>query len=320
MIYSERISDPDLLHAAIRGAHLDPCQLSSGTPPSLLSRVVLPGMCLDLVRLGPAMLFTGQMPKDCYTILFVLACPSPAKAFNFSMDYTAGYVGFWAPGGLLDSSTPEGYVNATLTVPVAAFRSAVAVNWPEIPDPVLASGAGVRVGPVEQAAFRRLLAVVEEAVRFQPESLADAFTLRQLQEELLAVFISALRSGWMNGRSAPAPRAGGRMEKMRQARDFIAAHVREPISLNDLCKKLALSRRGVENLFRDLLGVNPLTYLRHQRLHGVRRDLLGTRPAAGVVKEKALDWGFRHLGRFAGDYQELFGEFPNATLARGKAC
>lgn len=46
---------------------------------------------------------------------------------------------------------------------------------------------------------------------------------------------------------------------------------------------------------------------------------MGARPAVGVGKEKALDWGFRHLGRFAGDHQELFGEIPEATLARGKA-
>ena len=106
------------------------------------------------------------------------------------------------------------------------------------------------------------------------------------------------------------------MKRMQQARDFIADHLHQPLCLDDLCTALHFSRRGVENLFHDLLGVNPLTYLRHQRLHGVRRALMAAEPASGVVKEKALDWGFRHLGRFASDYYEFFGEFPNETLAR----
>ena len=106
-----------------------------------------------------------------------------------------------------------------------------------------------------------------------------------------------------------------RYERLRQARDYIAEHVHEPVFLDELCGALALSERGVEKLFQDLMQVTPSVYLRHLRLHGVRHSLRGTIAGPGAVKETALDWGFCHLGRFAGQYRRLFGELPSDTLA-----
>jgi AraC family ethanolamine operon transcriptional activator len=36
------------------------------------------------------------------------------------------------------------------------------------------------------------------------------------------------------------------------------------------------------------------------------------------VKSVALSHGFWHLGQFARDYRETFGETPTETLARGR--
>jgi AraC-like DNA-binding protein len=310
------VKDPELLVTGVRGARLQPCQLSACAMASTLGRVWLPSACLDLVHIGPAMCFAGEMPRDCYTIMFVLACPQPGHSFNFSRVHTDGYVGFWPPGGSLDAATPEGYANATLTVPVDDFHGAVSRNYSEIPEKVLKCGAGVRVGPKEEAAFRRLIEEVDHALRHVQDSIAGECVRRHLQDELLAAFLDALRSGCINGEPPPTVRLSSRMRRMRQARDFIAAHLHEPLCLDDLCRALGLSRRGVENLFQNLLGINPITFLRHNRLHGVRRALSEAEPGSGIVKKAALEWGFRHLGRFAGEYRALFGESPNATLVR----
>lgn len=309
------VTDPDFLVTGVRGARLQPCQLSGGSVSSKLARLMLPRVCLDMVRLGPAMLFSGAMPGDCYTLMFILTCPKPGQSFNFSKEHSDGYIGFWPPGGILDAATPEDYGNATLTVPPAVFHTAVAHSYPEIPEFVLTKGTGVRVGQVEQEKIRALLTMVENAVWRSEALLAETFELRRLESELLDAFLCALRSGCQQ--DAPShQRSGGRLRRLHQARDFIADHLQQPLYLDDLCDELKLSRRSVENLFRDLLGVNPITYLRHQRLHGVRRALVEAEPAFGVVKEKALAWGFRHLGRFSHEYFKFFGESPSQTLAR----
>lgn len=62
----------------------------------------------------------------------------------------------------------------------------------------------------------------------------------------------------------------GRLRRLRQARDYITDHLHEPITLEDLCGTLGLSRRGVELLFQDLLGIGPSAFLRHQRLPRMR--------------------------------------------------
>ena len=124
-VVSQQILDPEALAAAIRNANFQPCQLSVRPSPSMLARVMCQGVCLDFASLGPAMLFSGSMPQDCYSLVFVTECPENGHSFNFAVEHTAGYMGFFPPGGMLDAYTPEGYANATLTVPAALFLAAV---------------------------------------------------------------------------------------------------------------------------------------------------------------------------------------------------
>jgi AraC-like DNA-binding protein len=311
-----RISDPDLMVTGIRGAQLQPCQLSARPAASALARVHFPGACLDLVHLGPAMLFSGAMPQDCFTLIFVVACPQVGYSFNFAIEHADGYMGFFPPGGALDAVTPAGYRNATLTVPVAEFQAGLARYFPQAPDALLARGAGMRVGAAEQARLRALIEALEQLIWDPLEPLTSADVRRHLGRRLLATFLAALRSGCEDLVGPPAPRTAARHRRLRQARDYLAEHAHDPVYLDDLCASLGLEHRAVENLFHDFLGVTPTTYLRHQRLHGVHRTLRRTAAAPGAVKRAALEWGFWHQGHFTHYYRSLFGESPSETLAR----
>ena len=304
-----------MLTAAVRDARLNPCQLSSRPLSSTLSRLVCPKVALDFAALGPAMMFTGAMPESCFTLIFILACPEKGRVLNLAIEHVDGYIGFFPPGCLLDAVTPAGYSNASLTVPIAEFHAAIASQFPEVPENVLTHGAGLRVGPVEQVRLRTLLAALKDVVGNRAESLASTVVRQNIERDLLEAFLAALRSGCESVFPPSRTRSGGRLKRIGQARDFIAAHLQTPIYLKDLGTALQVTPRGLEILFQDLLGVSPITYLRHQRLHGVRRGLQDADPAPGVVKEVALNWGFWHLGNFAHDYRQLFGESPSATLA-----
>jgi AraC-like DNA-binding protein len=312
------VRDPEILAEAIRGANLKPCLLNARPAPSRLARVVGPRTCLDFATLGSAMLFSGAMPADCFTLVYVRACPTPGRSFNFGVEHTDGHLGFFPPGGLVDAVTPAGYGNATLTIPTPHFHAVLATAFPDIPETILAHGAGMRVGPREQTRLRALLDRCE-AMIWQPGAApADPPARHHLERELLEAFLAALRSGCRDLVPTPPPRFAARHSRLRQAREFLAAHAHAPVYLDDLCSSLGLSHRGVENLFHDLLGVNPITYLNQHRLHGVRRTLLHATLAPGTVKRAALEWGFLHQGRFAHDYRTLFGETPTATLTRGR--
>lgn len=315
-VVSLHVLDPEGLAAAIRLANLQPCQLSAKPSPSWIARVMCGGVCLDYASLGPAMLFSGSMPEDCYTLVFVTECPQKGRSFNFATEHNDGYMGIFPPGGLLDAYTPEGYASATLTIPTSVFLAAVERLFPEIPDRVLQHGAGMRIGSAEQTRLRALLSLVMGGIEDPTGPLADAVARRHLECDLTDAFLSALRGGCESLVPCPGPRIEGRLRRLRQARDFLSDRLHESVSLADLCGEIGLSRRGVELVFQDLLGIGPSAFIRHQRLHGVRRTLRAAPPLAGVVKQSALQWGFRHMGHFAREYRELFGESPSATFLR----
>jgi AraC-like DNA-binding protein len=62
--------------------------------------------------------------------------------------------------------------------------------------------------------------------------------------------------------------------------------------------------------------MGPKRYLLPRRMHLARRALRQAAPAAPSVTDIATRFGFWQLGRFAVEYQSLFGESPSATLRR----
>lgn len=91
-----------------------------------------------------------------------------------------------------------------------------------------------------------------------------------------------------------------------------------PISIEEVCQHLRASRRTVQNSFQSVAQTTPLHYLRSIRLNAVRRQLLSTRGSHAGVGEIATSWGFAHLGHFAAQYKQLFGESPSATGRRAE--
>ncbi|AZF15524.1 MULTISPECIES: helix-turn-helix domain-containing protein [Pseudomonas] len=84
-------------------------------------------------------------------------------------------------------------------------------------------------------------------------------------------------------------------------------------SVNELCQRLQVSRRTVQNSFRSVAETTPLNYLRSVRLNGVRRTLMCTLASHLSIGDVAAQWGFYHLSHFAEEYQTLFAELPSHT-------
>jgi AraC-like DNA-binding protein len=312
----QRMADPEGLVGAIQGSELDAWLLSGHRKESELSRVLLPGSCLDQAEFGPAMWFRGAMPKDCYTMVFVTACPEDGHSFNFNSRHRDECMGFFAPGEALDATTPAGYRQSTLTIPESVFLGLVESRYQEFPQQLLKKGGSIFPA---KAACRELVAMLDglaETIHHTPEALASEAARQSLESELHEQFFDAIQRDRGNGAPAANPRMTRRYQRMKRVRDFIRENSHRRIRLEELCAVGGLSRRGIEYLFLDLLGVQASAYLRRTRLHGVRRELLAAGPSHGLVKQCAMNWGFRHLGRFAGEYRALFSESPSATLSR----
>jgi AraC-like DNA-binding protein len=104
---------------------------------------------------------------------------------------------------------------------------------------------------------------------------------------------------------------------VRQAEDYLEAHCCEAITPEALAEATGVSVRSLFLGFQRFRGVSPMRWLRELRMHKARQELLGGRPGLHVT-DVALRWGFCHLGRFAQEYREVYGETPAQTLAAAR--
>ena len=103
------------------------------------------------------------------------------------------------------------------------------------------------------------------------------------------------------------------VEKCHQWTITEAAHAP---SVVDMCKRLKVSRRTIQNSFQSVTETNPVNYIRCIRLNGVRRELMASSSTELSIGDAAARWGFFHLSHFASEYQDLFQELPSQTKRR----
>lgn len=161
--------------------------------------------------------------------------------------------------------------------------------------------------------FRGFLLTALESVSRTPAMLKYAAMQKGLEQALLSSVVKAVGGDeGMAGRTTSSP--SHRHKLVARAQDHMREHVEEPLTVEDLCRALKVSRRTLQYSFQEILQLNPVSYLRAMRLNGVRRMLKSTGPQRQSVQDIAARWGFWHLSHFANDYRRMFGELPSETL------
>ena len=131
-----------------------------------------------------------------------------------------------------------------------------------------------------------------------------------IRHDLLPLLINTLQD--VTKLKVPSPLR--RAEIVRDAQEFIQANLHRPLTLKDIYQAVFASKRALIYGFQDIFGMGPMSYLKIQRLNGVRRALLVANPKSHQVQDIAYGWGFWHLGHFSHDYKQMFGETPSKTL------
>ncbi|WP_420369980.1 AraC family transcriptional regulator [Curtobacterium sp. L1-20] len=166
---------------------------------------------------------------------------------------------------------------------------------------------------VDQETARRWEGVLVALARSLRVGGPESSAWHTAKELAVEVFLEAFppRPG-----DLPAVLGQPRNARLRAAVQYIHDHAAEPVTVTELSAVSGLSVRSVQESFRRVFDVSPLTYLRHVRLDRVRAELLELDPQVGAVGDVAKRWGFAHLGRFSASYAERFGEYPKQTLRR----
>jgi AraC family ethanolamine operon transcriptional activator len=149
-------------------------------------------------------------------------------------------------------------------------------------------------------------------VQYQPRLLNSEPAQRMIGATILRLALNTLMPTiTLAEKSKPKPL---RILGVRRVIDYLYSYAHRLPTIPELCEIAGLSERNLQYGFREYLGVTPIRYLRLIRLNGVKRDLLMANPKVDKVVGIALNWGFVELGRFAGEYRQLFNELPSDTL------
>jgi AraC-like DNA-binding protein len=84
-------------------------------------------------------------------------------------------------------------------------------------------------------------------------------------------------------------------------------------SLSELCLLAHVSERRLRQAFADEFDLPPTRVFRAWAMAEAHRRLAHPGQTVETVTEVAVNLGFDHLGRFAGQYKEIFGYSPSAT-------
>jgi AraC-like DNA-binding protein len=101
---------------------------------------------------------------------------------------------------------------------------------------------------------------------------------------------------------------------VKRAIDLMHAHPETPWGTAELARATGASARTLQRAFERSGQPSPMLYLRRLRLQRVHAELAANSPDSATVTMVAGRWGFVHLGRFASQYRQLFGETPSETL------
>ncbi|MEH6641489.1 helix-turn-helix domain-containing protein [Vreelandella glaciei] len=208
------------------------------------------------------------------------------------------------PGGQdFELVTPEGFDIYGLVIQLPTLAEAAKRQG-------MSLDTGWHVMPRRQAATETL-----KAVAFLIERLLTSQTLAiasHIHQDILLMALLELLQAEQPSAELP-PSYAHRKEVVDRVKRYVDEHMDGPVTMDELCQLTHVSRRTLQYSFTAILGISPLQYLRLTRLNRVRRALRAASPEQSVT-EIATYWGFWHLGQFAHDYKQQFGECPSHTL------
>lgn len=95
-------------------------------------------------------------------------------------------------------------------------------------------------------------------------------------------------------------------------KEFIHRFADKDLQASDLIMVSGTSKSTLYREFQTVMSMSPMDYLRNYRLEQVHKALQ-LKYANSSISRLAMDWGFKHLGRFAQEYREKYGYLPSET-------
>ena len=304
------------LHQAIKGSHVEVMQLGRGKFSGSLSHVGIGDFSLSIGSFSVGVR-TQRISTDDKLVVGMLL-NAEDRVTHWSFDMRPADVLIMPPcvehDGIFHGAAGYAAIRFDLDEVMSLFK-----GEPRLADPAawLTKNVYQADPAIGIAATQRLPQIISRLARQQAglsDSVAD-FWKRSIVDAVTGTIV----------RSLPPDSRGllpSATQLVAKVDEYLEAAGLRPVHISEICAQLNVSRRTLHRAFFEVLGLGPITYLRHKRLCAIHSVLRDSNPATATVAQVAIQHGFIELGRFSHYYHSLFGEYPSETLggraARGR--
>jgi len=286
-------------------------QLSAGRFSGYLTTARLDGLSIFREVTANSLHQTGVLPGDLFAIGVPLQLRGAATFCGHACNGSQLHIFSGADG--FEFHSPSGLDIAGIVFAKDFLLSKCSDRERERLEPDLAQAHLYDRSNTGAVRLRSALVAALEALQGAQEIFACPDLLAIFAQDLAGLISDALTDG--DPCDAAFLTSERRLQIVCDARQIALQESDLPLTVEDLCHALGVSRRTLQYCFQEALDMRPVQYLRAVRLNGARRDL-----KQGLsVTDAATKWGFWHFGRFAHDYKALFAEPPSVTRRRVQA-
>ena len=296
--------EPERMEEIIRGGRFEHFILSRSECEVRHERWECGGFSIDTAHYSFAARACGVFAQDRICIGYIRGSTQPTWINGFECGLEA--IQFYPPGCEIN------------------YRASADCAWVaiEFDEALLQEVARERLGhEIELPRGRASNLMVPRAGRVLLERMVER-SLRQpsasqsMIQPILGTIVDLLSHGQTGRLETLARRWIHRELLLSKAERFLRGNLGKPFDCKALAAAVGATERSFQKHFLEAYGMTPGEWTRCLALHHVRKRLLMTDASRFTVEGIAHELGFRHMGRFAGHYEALFGEYPSSTLAK----
>ena len=243
------------------------------------------------------MMFSGLSPNDCLSIV-ILQESDGCVCFNDHKMETGDII-------IIDDSQPYDFSSSHPTIlgVISIAKTLIATEIPWILD-------------TTDKIFKYKNNILSDTVENEWRRVLEELNLFNNTDEIRETegrIIKAIKCSFEGQTGETCHLTEGEKTAL-EIRSFLLNSLEETMSIGSIVKQFKTSEKTLENSFRSLFGITPKRFMSLLKLNKAHEDLQHADALTTNVSDIATKWGFSHFGRFAKEYQALFGVLPSETL------
>jgi len=297
------VPDVDGYEQSVAGISIKSMRTGPGIGPNTVIAASADDIIATSVDVGFPMLNRSSMADDRITVAFIRSAPGGSRWSG--IDLQPEMVVMYGPGAEHQGVNPVGLSFGFAVIELYVLEEHCEGLGHSFRPPRPGSVSALEPSPNLAAAGAALSTFFRAAA-------ADTTVQANRQDDVLYCAAALLS----DDRPSRPGRRGRKIDRRRVVRtciDYAEAVGRAP-SITELCRAAHVSERLLRAAFVEECGMPPTAFFRTWILNEARRRLRTADPSSATVTEVAVDLGIRHFSRFSGQYAQLFGEVPSATL------